>query len=134
MTYVFLSEVSDFCHSIICIDHVSKWTQTNPTKNKDALTVAQVLYRLIFRHGCFEIQINDQETEFVNLASEEPLALTAVEQRITSSYHSQSNKLVKRRIHLIKKHQSKSWMEIHVIDQKLLWTFSLSIALVNILQ
>ena len=70
--------------------------QANPIKNKDALRANQSLYRLVCRHGCFEIQINVQGCEFVNLVLKQLLLLTRVEQRITSTYPLQSNKLVER--------------------------------------
>ena len=80
-------ETSLHYHSIVCIDHFSKGTQANPIKNKDALAVTQVLNELICRHGCFEIQLNEQGREFVSLVSTELLALIGVEQQITSTYH-----------------------------------------------
>ena len=71
---------------------------------------------------------------FMNLVSKQLHTLTGVEQRITSTYHPQSNKLVERQNCLIKKCKSISWMKIHIIDQKLLETLSLLITWVNIRQ
>ena len=54
------------------------------------------------RHGCVEIQINDQGREFVNAVSTNLHELTGVEQRVTSAYHPQSNGLVERENRTIK--------------------------------
>ena len=56
----------------------------------------------MLRHGCFQVQINDQRREFVNEVSTELCRLTGVEQRITSTYHPQSNGLVERQNRTIK--------------------------------
>ena len=60
------------------------------------------LYKLMCRHGCFEVQINDQGREFVNGVCTCLYNLTGVEQRITSAYHPQSNSLVERQNKTIK--------------------------------
>jgi len=54
------------------------------------------------RHGCFEIQINDQGREFVNEVCKQLHELTGVEQRVTSAYHPQANGLVERQNRTIK--------------------------------
>ena len=48
------------------------------------------------------IQINDQGKEFVNAVSKNLHEMTGTEQRITSSYHPQSNGLCERQICIIK--------------------------------
>ena len=93
-------EAGDLYHSIVCIDQFSKWAQANPIKDKDALAVAQSLYKLSC-FGCFEIKINKQ---FVNFVPKELRALTGIEQRFTSTYHLQPNKLVERQNRSITKH------------------------------
>ena len=100
--YVMKQVVLDFCslpvvdgyhHLIVCIDYFI---------DKIALTLATFLYELVCRHGCFEIQINDQGTEFVNGVCTCLHELTGVDQRITSAYHPQSNGLVDRQNSTIK--------------------------------
>ena len=54
------------------------------------------------RHGCLQIQINDQGREFVNEISNNLLRMTGTEQRMTSAYHPQSNGLVERQNRSIK--------------------------------
>ena len=56
----------------------------------------QFLYGVICCRGCFEIQINDQGSEFVNEVNTELHKLTGVEQRITSAHHAQSNGILER--------------------------------------
>ena len=54
------------------------------------------------RHGCFDVQINDQGREFVNQVCDELHKLTGVEKRVTSAYHPQANGLVERQSWTIK--------------------------------
>ena len=89
-----LPETDGYCHVIVLIDYFSKWSEAKPTKDKSAPTVAQFLYEVMCRHGCFDVQINDQGREFVNQVCDELHKLTAVEQRVTSAYHPQANGLV----------------------------------------
>ena len=71
------------------VDYFTKWVEAEPIKDKTADTVANFLYSLICRHGCVDVQINDQGREFVNSVSERLHQLTGVKQRITSAYHPQ---------------------------------------------
>ena len=78
-----LPEVDGYRHVIVLIDYFSKWSEAKPTKDKSAPTIAQFLYEVMCRHGCFEIQINDQGREFVNEVCKQLHDLTGVEQRVT---------------------------------------------------
>ena len=71
--------------------------------SKKAISVALFLYKVICRHGCFQIQINDQGREFVNSVSIALHNMTGVQQRVTSAYHPQANCLVERQNQTIKK-------------------------------
>lgn len=97
-----LPEVDGYKYLIVCVDYFSKWSEAEPLKAKTAQNVADFLYRLICRHGCFSIQINDQGREFVNDVSRELHRMCGVEQRITSAYHPQANGLVERQNRTIK--------------------------------
>ena len=97
-----LPEVDGYHYLIVCIDYFSKWSEAKPIKDKTAPTIAQFVYEMMCRHGCFAIQINDQGREFVNEVSDELRRLTGVVQRITSAYHPQSNGLVERQNRTIK--------------------------------
>ena len=69
---------------------MTKWSEGKPIWNKTALTVAKFLYELIYRHGCFEFQKNDQGREFHGMCTC-LLDLTGLEQCIIAEYH---NKMV----------------------------------------
>ena len=56
----------------------------------------------MYRHGCFEIQINDQGRILVTEACKQLHKLTEAEQRVTSVYHPQANGLVERQNRTIK--------------------------------
>ena len=53
-------DVDGYCRVVFIIEYFSKKSEAKPIKNKSGTTVAQFLYEVICRHGCFEIQINDQ--------------------------------------------------------------------------
>ena len=55
-----LLEVDSYRHFIFWVHYFTKWSEAKPTTDKTALTVAPFLYELLCRHGCFEVQINDQ--------------------------------------------------------------------------
>jgi hypothetical protein len=98
-----LPESNGFIYVIVLIDYFSKWTEAEPLKDKTAVSVAGFLYKVICRHGCFEIQINDQGREFVNSVSTALHDMTGTQQRVTSAYHPQANGLVERQNQTIKK-------------------------------
>jgi len=81
---------------VVAVDYFSKWVEAEAIKDKTADTVADFLYQLICRHGCYDIQINDQGREFVNQVSTTLHQLTGVKQHISSAYHPQSNGLTER--------------------------------------
>lgn len=97
-----LPEVDGYRHVVVLIDFFHKWSDTKPTNDKSASTIAQFLYEVMCRQGCFKIQINDQGRELVNEVSNQLHALTGVEQKITSAYHPQANGLVERQNRMIK--------------------------------
>ena len=61
-----LPKVDNYHHLIVCNDYFTKCLEANPFRENRALTVATFLYELMCRHGCFKVQINDQEREFIN--------------------------------------------------------------------
>ena len=88
---------------VMAVDYFSKWPEARPLKDKTALSVASFLFEdIICRHGCIEIQINDQGREFVNGVSEELFRLSGTKQHITSAYHPQANGLVERQNRTLK--------------------------------
>ena len=104
-----LPNVNGYCCLIVCIDYFSEQFEAKPVKEvkpvkpiKKATTISQFLYQIIFRHGCFSIQINDQGREFVNSVSAELHRFTGIIQRVMSAYHPQANGLVERQNRTIK--------------------------------
>lgn len=84
-----LPEVNGFKYLIVAIDYFSKWSEAKASKDKSASSVARFLFEFICRHGCIDIQINDQGREFVNAIADELFRLTGTQQRVTSAYHPQ---------------------------------------------
>ena len=71
---------------------IDNFSEARALRDKTALIVAAFLFEeIIFRHGCIEIQINDQGRKFVNGVSAELLRLSGTKQHITSAYHPQAN-------------------------------------------
>ena len=70
--------------------------RSKANKRQSTPTVAQFLYEVMCRDGCFYVQINNQVREFVNQVCDELHKLTGVEQRVTFAYHPQANGLVER--------------------------------------
>ena len=124
-----LPEVDGFNHLVVCIDYFTKWSEAKPVRDKTAPTITQFLYEMICRHGCMNIQINDQGREFVNKVSEVLHKMTGTEQRITSSYHPQSNGLCERQNRTIKDSLVKVLDEKPVIGSTSLKEFYLHIGL-----
>jgi hypothetical protein len=90
-----------FVGIVVAVDYFTKWVEAEPIRDKTANTVASFLYSLICRHGCANVQINDQGREFVNGVAERLHQLTGVKQRITSAYHPQVRLCLKPIIYLI---------------------------------
>ena len=80
-----LPECDGYHYFILAVDYFSKWTEGEPLKDKTAASVANFLFKVIYRHSCVKIQINDQGREFVNSVSTELHRLTGVHQRVTSA-------------------------------------------------
>ena len=84
-----LPEADGYRYMVLAIDYFRKWSEAKALKDKSASSLALFLYEFICRHGCVDIQINDQGRDFVNAVSEEVHRLTGTRQRITSAYHPQ---------------------------------------------
>ena len=65
---------------VVLVDYFSKWTEAEALKDKTAIYVARFIFNCICRHGCIQIQINDQGREFVNACSTELHRLSGTKQ------------------------------------------------------
>ena len=92
-----LPELGGFNPLIIYIEYFLKWLEAKSTRDKFVPTVANPLYRIIYRDWCIKIQINDQSKKSVSQAE-----ILGEEQRIAPAYHQQSNELCKRQNRAIK--------------------------------
>ena len=81
-----------FRYVVTAVDYSTKWVETRPLKSKTADEVNSFLFHdIVFRHGCVDIQINDQGREFINSVSDELHRLCRIKQKVTSAYHPQAN-------------------------------------------
>lgn len=92
-----------YIYLIVAVDYFTKWPEARPLKNKTAEDVARFLFEdIVCRHGCVDIQINDQGREFCNKITDILTSLTGTKQKVTSAYHPQANGLVERQNRTIK--------------------------------
>ena len=82
-----LPEVNGYCHIIF---------QNGRKRDRPKTNQLRLLFNFWCWHGYFEIQINDQGSEFLSEVCKQLHELTGVEQRVTSAYHPQANGLVER--------------------------------------
>ncbi|CAK9291110.1 unnamed protein product [Gordionus sp. m RMFG-2023] len=80
----------------VASDYFTKWVEAEPMKSKTANETCKFIYGLICRHGCGNIQINDQGREFVNEMATRLYKMNGTEQRSCSAYHPQANGLTER--------------------------------------
>ena len=65
--------------------------RSKANKRQICPTVAQFVYKVICRNGCFDVEIDDQGREFVKQVCDKLHKLTGVEQRVTSACHPQAD-------------------------------------------
>ncbi|XP_068224257.1 uncharacterized protein [Palaemon carinicauda] len=84
-----------YCCVVDAMDYFSKWPEAHALKVHTTENVAKfLLEKIICRHGCVIIQINDQGREFVNQVSSALHDMTCTKQLVSSPYHPQANGLV----------------------------------------
>ncbi|KAL5502516.1 hypothetical protein EMCRGX_G009309 [Ephydatia muelleri] len=81
---------------IVVTDYFLKWPEARASPTKEAINVTEFLNDLILRHGCPDVAISDQGTEFCNQVANHLLKLTGTEHRVASAYHPQTNGLTER--------------------------------------
>ena len=83
-----------FVGMVIAVDYFTKYVIAKPMPNKTAYIVAKFLFESVYtKYGVPSIQINDQGREFVSEVSRILHTMCGVQQRITSAYHPQVNRL-----------------------------------------
>ena len=83
-------------HIITCTDYFTKWAEAAAIPDKEAITVASFLFKLITRHGSPVIIQSDQGREFINNVNKHLFELTGVDHRMSAAYHPKTNGLVER--------------------------------------
>ena len=84
-------------HIITCTDYFTKWAEAAAIPDKEAITVASFLFKVITRHGSPVIIQSDQGREFINNVNKHLFELTGVDHRMSVAYHPQTNGLVERK-------------------------------------
>ena len=83
-------------YCITLTDYFSKWAEAAPMPTKEAVHVANFLYKMFLRLGCPQEIISDQGREFCNQLVDLLEELTGFKHRVTSAYHPQANGLDER--------------------------------------
>ena len=83
-------------YCITLTNYFSKWAEAAPMPTKEAVHVANFLYKMFLRHGCPQEIISDQGREFCNQLVDLLEELTGFKHRVTSAYHPQASGLDKR--------------------------------------
>lgn len=92
-----------FKYILTAMDYFSKWVEGFPLKTKTASEVAQRICSIIYRHGCPKRILSGQGTEFVNELNISICALLGLEKSVIVAYHPQTNRLVGKTSHNIKR-------------------------------
>ncbi len=82
---------------IVAMDYFSRWPEARPLKAINADTVATFLYeKIICRFGVSRILQSNKRTHFMNEVIQRLTKRFRIKHSLSSSYHSQSNGLIKR--------------------------------------
>ena len=83
-------------HIITCTDYFTKVAEATAIPDKEAITVASFLFKVITRHGIPVIIQSVQGRQFINNVNKHLFKLTGVDHRMSAAYHPQTNGLVER--------------------------------------
>src|SRR6266536_2531197 len=82
---------------VVAMDYFSRWPEARPLTHANARQVAKFIYEeIICRFGISRILQSDRGTHFVNKVIQELTDKFWIQHSLSSPYHSQSNRLVKR--------------------------------------
>ena len=88
---------------IVAMDYFTKWPEAKAIPNMWAKTVAKFIYEeIISRHSILQEILSDRGTSFINKIIEELCQNYQTKYRLTSTYRSQTNRMVERFNHTIK--------------------------------
>ncbi|XP_047126197.1 uncharacterized protein LOC124807812 [Hydra vulgaris] len=101
-----------------CTDLFSKWPVAYALPNKEALTVAKSIIKLVTTFGFPSVILSDNGSEFCNELNNEMYRLLGIERRKTAVYHPQTNgqdentnKNIKRKIRKLIDENQSNWDE-----------------------
>lgn len=81
----------------VAIDNLTRWIEAVAIPNKNASTVAWILYRdVLVRHGAPQVIYSDQGKEFVNKIFDQLANINGIKLSNSVAHHPQSNGLVER--------------------------------------
>jgi hypothetical protein len=100
------------------VEHLTKWPEAFPIKEKDAQTVVGHLHEITRRYGAMKELISDRGLEFVNALVERYAKQYNIRLNRTTAYHPQSNGLTERMNKIIKN-------AIRRIGEKATWDLQL---------
>nr|XP_047146205.1 uncharacterized protein K02A2.6-like [Hydra vulgaris] len=101
-----------------CTDLFLKWPVAYALPNKEALTVAKSIIKLVTTFGFPSVILSDNGSEFCNELNNEMYRLLGIERRETAVYHPQTNgqdentnKNIKRKIRKLIDENQSNWDE-----------------------
>src|SRR5256884_8030794 len=82
---------------LVVTDYLTKWPEAKSIKDVTAENVVKFIYKgIICRYGCSKIIISDRGTHFRNKLVDELCGKFKIKHKLSSPYHSQTNRLVER--------------------------------------
>ena len=82
---------------IVAIDYLTKWVEIWAIKGLTAATTAKFIFnQVICRHGCPQVILTDNGTNFAGSVLPKLNSLMCIRSALTTPYHSEANSMVKR--------------------------------------
>ena len=90
-------------YALVIQDYLTKWPEVYAVQDRKAETVAKCLQDLIWRHGVPSRIIHDRAAKFLSEVLQETASLLSITQLPTSGGHPQTDGLVERFNHTLKR-------------------------------